>query len=522
MDREEFITIKRWVEGFIKNYLEKASDGDVRENLALKAEHTFRVEENILRISEALGLSEGDIYLARTIALCHDLGRFPQYLQYRTFRDGESVNHGLLSARIVEESGILQGLSEQDRKLLLESIKFHNALNLPMPSGMEGSELKVQEHPISLFAGLIRDADKLDIWRIFSEYFRTPCEKRSEGTVLGLPDTEGLSEEVLSAIREKTIAHLRYVKNQNDFRLLQLSWVFDLNFRESFRILKEKDYLSVIGDIKNPPQELVEALTEIKEFIDKRADSKVYFAGAGPGDPELLTVKARRLLELADVVIYAGSLVNPGILTGLRAELYDSSGMTLEEIIHLMRWAYNRAKLTVRLHSGDPSLYSAINEQIERLKELNIEYEVIPGVSSFQAGAAVLAQELTIPEISQTVILTRLEGRTPVPEKERLRKLAAHNATMVIFLSAGMIDRVQEELLEAYPPQTPFVVIEKATWPEQRILRGRLKDLALTVKRSGIKKTALIYVGDVLKVSEEPAGKESRLYHRDFRHGYRQ
>lgn len=368
---------------------------------------------------------------------------------------------------------------------------------------------------------LIRDADKLDIWRVFSECFRLPPEERPRGAVLELPEDEGVSEEILQAIKEKRMAHLKNVRNQNDFRLLQLSWVFDLNFRESFRILKERDYLSVIGDINGGTAKVKEAVEEVKDYIDYKLHSKVYFIGAGPGDPELLTIKAWRLLSSADVVIYAGSLINHEILKGLKAELYDSAGMSLEEIIEIMRQAYHEARLIVRLHSGDVSIYSAINEQIERLKKLNIDFEIVPGVSSFQAGAAIIAQELTIPEISQTVILTRLEGRTPVPEKERLRDLARHNATMVIFLSAGLIDRVQEELLQAYPEDTPFVVIEKATWPEQRIFRGRLKDLASTLKEAGIKRTALIYVGNILKASEEVVGKESRLYHRDFSHGYR-
>ncbi len=249
--------------------------------------------------------------------------------------------------------------------------------------------------------------------------------------------------------------------------------------------------------------------------------SKVYFIGAGPGDPELITIKGRRLLEAADVVIYAGSLVNPELLKGIRADIHDSSKLALDEIIKIIESAINKNKTVVRLHTGDTSFYSAISEQIERLRKLNIQYEVIPGVSSAAAGAAILGQELTIPEVSQTVILTRLEGRTPVPEKERLRELARHNATMVIFLSAAMIDRVQEELLHGYPEDTPFVVIEKATWHEQRVIRGVLRDLSDKVKAAGIKKTALIYVGDALWASAEPLGRKSRLYSKNFTHGCR-
>lgn len=249
--------------------------------------------------------------------------------------------------------------------------------------------------------------------------------------------------------------------------------------------------------------------------------SKVYFISAGPGDPELITIKGRRLLEEADVVIYAGSLVNPELLKGLKAEIYDSSSLTLDKIIEIIKNATDKNKIVARLHTGDTSFYSAISEQIERLRMLNIPYEVIPGVSSAVAGVALLGQELTIPEISQTVIFTRLEGKTPVPKSERLSDLAKHKATIVIFLSVGMIEKVKDELLQGYEENTPVVVIEKATWPEQKIVRGQLKDLDNLVISAGIKKTALIYVGEVLRASEEFLGKESRLYNKDFKHGYR-
>ncbi|MCG2813049.1 MAG: precorrin-4 C(11)-methyltransferase [Thermodesulfovibrionales bacterium] len=249
--------------------------------------------------------------------------------------------------------------------------------------------------------------------------------------------------------------------------------------------------------------------------------SKVYFIGAGPGDPELITVKGRKLLDNADVVIYAGSLVNAELLKGLNAEIHDSAKMTLNEIVEIIRNAVSAGKTVVRLHTGDTSFYSAISEQIEKLRELNIEYEVIPGVSSAMAGAAILGQELTIPEISQTVIFTRIEGKTPVPETEKLSELARHRATMVIFLSVGMIEEVKSELLQGYSEDTPVVIIEKATWKEQKVVRGQLKDIVRLVKDAGIKKTALIYVGESLRASEKSLGKESKLYHRDFKHGYR-
>jgi len=195
--------------------------------------------------------------------------------------------------------------------------------------------------------------------------------------------------------------------------------------------------------------------------------------------------------------------------------------MTLDEIVDIMGKGANEGLLTVRLHTGDTALYSAISEQIERLQALGIAYEVVPGVSSALAGAAVLGQELTIPEISQTVIFTRLEGRTPVPEPEGLAHLARHRASMVVFLSVSMIDQVVRELREGYGEDTPVVVIEKATWRDQRVIRGTLKDIAAKVASAHVQKTALIYVGDALKASERPTGKESRLYHKDFSHGRR-
>jgi precorrin-4/cobalt-precorrin-4 C11-methyltransferase len=247
----------------------------------------------------------------------------------------------------------------------------------------------------------------------------------------------------------------------------------------------------------------------------------VYFVGAGPGDPDLITLKGRRLLDEADVVIYAGSLVNPTLLRGIKASVYDSASMNLHEIVTVMEESVSQGKMVVRLHTGDTALFSALSEQIEGLKKLCIGCEVVPGVSSAMAGAATLKQELTVPEISQTVIFTRREGKTPVPDNERLPALATHGATMVIFLSAGMIKEVQEELLQGYDEETPFVVIEKASWPEERIVRGPLKHMAEIVAGAGITKTALIYVGPSLQASQLPLDKKSRLYDKDFTHEYR-
>lgn len=247
----------------------------------------------------------------------------------------------------------------------------------------------------------------------------------------------------------------------------------------------------------------------------------VYFIGAGPGDPELITLKGRRLLDTADLVIYAGSLVNPALVEDIQGEVLDSASMNLDDIVDRIGAAVRAGKTAVRLHTGDPSMYGAITEQIDRLHALGITTSIIPGVSSAFAGAAALGQELTIPEVSQTVILTRMEGRTPVPEAEQLRSLAAHKATMVIFLSVGMAEKVQAELLTSYPPDTPVAVVEKASWPGQRIIRGALQNLAGLIADAEIKKTALIYVGEALRASEQPLGKESKLYDKNFAHEYR-
>jgi precorrin-4/cobalt-precorrin-4 C11-methyltransferase len=249
--------------------------------------------------------------------------------------------------------------------------------------------------------------------------------------------------------------------------------------------------------------------------------ARVYFIGAGPGDPELITLKGKRLLESADVVIYAGSLVNRALLEGLKAEIYDSASMNLDEVIQVIQKTVGEGKDVARLHTGDPALYGAITEQIEKLNTLGIEYEIVPGVSSGLAGAAAIGQELTIPEISQTVIFTRMAGRTPVPKSESIGRLASHRSTMVIFLSAGMIDQLQAELLKEYPGTTPAVVVQRATWPDQKIIRGTLNDIVQKAKEAGISKTALIYIGEALKASEGALGKTSLLYDKKFSHEFR-
>ena len=245
----------------------------------------------------------------------------------------------------------------------------------------------------------------------------------------------------------------------------------------------------------------------------------VIFLGAGPGDPDLITVKGRRLLDEADVIVYAGSLVNPALLEGVGAEIHDSAGMDLDRIMAIMVAAARAGKKVVRLHTGDPAIYGAIHEQMRWLDRENIAYEVIPGVSSALAAAAAIGAELTVPELTQTVIFTRQAGRTPVPERESLRNLAAIRASMCIFLSVSMMEQVVTELTAGgYSPATPVAVVEKATWPEERIVRGTLADIAGQVRNSAIRKTAMILVGPALGADDEAA---SKLYDAGFSHEYR-
>jgi len=245
----------------------------------------------------------------------------------------------------------------------------------------------------------------------------------------------------------------------------------------------------------------------------------VYFIGAGPGDPELITVKGKKRIEEADIIIYAGSLVNNELLKYSKAgiEIYDSAGMTLEEVLGVMEKGAACGKNIARVHTGDPSIFGAIREQMDALDRLHIKYEIIPGVSSFVAAAAALKKEYTLPGVSQTIILTRMEGRTEVPSGEKIRALAAHKATMVVFLSIGMLDKLVEELKAGYGDKTPAAVVYKASWPEQKIVRGTLEDIAGKAGKEGISKTALVVVGDFLGDEYE----FSKLYDKSFSHEYR-
>ncbi|MDY2670861.1 MAG: cobalt-precorrin-5B (C(1))-methyltransferase CbiD [Anaerovoracaceae bacterium] len=263
---------------------------------------------------------------------------------------------------------------------------------------------------------------------------------------------------------------------------------------------------------------------DIAEEIMKLSMSRVYFVGAGSGAPDLITVRGMKLLEEADVVIYAGSLVNPELLDYARkavdaGEVYNSAELHLEQIIDIIKDAAAQGKKIVRLHTGDPSIYGAIREQMDQLDKLGITYEVCPGVSSFSAAAAALNAEYTLPGVSQTVILTRMEGRTPVPENEKIRLLAAHGASMAIFLSASMTDSLQQELLESggYTEDTPCAIVYKASWPEEKKIVTTLGNLAQAAEAEGITKTALILVGGFLGSEHEL----SKLYDKDFHTEFR-
>jgi len=246
----------------------------------------------------------------------------------------------------------------------------------------------------------------------------------------------------------------------------------------------------------------------------------VAFVGAGPGDPELITVKGQRLLGSAEIVIYAGSLINRQIVDGLGCQLYNSAGMNLDEIIEVIETGWRKGKKIVRLHTGDPSIFGAIQEQMVRLKVLGIDFFLVPGVSSAFGTAAALQAELTLPEIAQTVIITRQAGRTPVPDLEQIRLLASHQTTMLIFLSVSMIEKVVEELEKGgYPLTTPVVVVEKATWDDEQIVRGTLETIVHAVHQADIRKTAIICVGRVF--AQDQLVIESKLYDKYFSHGTR-
>ena len=245
------------------------------------------------------------------------------------------------------------------------------------------------------------------------------------------------------------------------------------------------------------------------------------FVGAGPGAADLITVRGKKLLEEADVIVYAGSLVNPELLQFAKAdaEIFNSAHMTLEQVTEIMLKADSCGKRVVRLHTGEPSIYGAVREQMDLLEEHGVDYCSCPGVSACFGAAASMNLEYTLPGVSQSLIITRMEGRTPVPEREKIEDLASHHTSMAIYLSAGMLEALQEKLLAGgYSPNTPAAIVYKATWPEEKIYRCSVGSLAETGKKNGILKTAIVLVGDAVDPAEFA---RSKLYDPEFSHGCR-
>ncbi|MEW6044436.1 MAG: precorrin-4 C(11)-methyltransferase [Thermoproteota archaeon] len=248
--------------------------------------------------------------------------------------------------------------------------------------------------------------------------------------------------------------------------------------------------------------------------------SKVYFVGCGPGDPDLITVKAKKLLTKADVVVYSGSLIPQQILQMCKkAKLHDASGLVREEIFEILKSNAQKDKLVIRLHDGDPAIYGALREQTDNLQKEGVECEVVPGVTSFLASSAALGLQLTLPGVTQTIIITRAEKRTKVPEQERIAELAKHKSTMIFYLSVHLLsDIVKEALKGGYPTSTPVAVVYKASWPDQKVITGTLEDIVKKVWAEKITRTAIVIIGDVI----QPKSYEySKLYDKTFSHGYR-
>ena len=248
----------------------------------------------------------------------------------------------------------------------------------------------------------------------------------------------------------------------------------------------------------------------------------VYFVGSGPGDPELITIKAKKLVEIADVIIYSGSLLNPSILEYAKKEasLYDAAKLDRNEIYGILRDSTKEGKLAIRFHDGDPGIFSTIREQIDKLERDEINCEVVPGITSLLGAAASMNLELTLPGITQTIIITRAEFRTPVPDREKISELSKHGATMAFYLSVHLLDKVIEELLKGgvYNNETPVAIVYKATWKEEKILKGTIETISKKVREERIVKTALIVVGDVISPKKY---EFSKVYDSQFTHGFR-
>ena len=247
---------------------------------------------------------------------------------------------------------------------------------------------------------------------------------------------------------------------------------------------------------------------------------RVFFVGCGPGDPDLITVKAKKLIQKADTVVYSGSLIPDEIIQMCKkAELHDASGLVREEILELLRGNATRDKLVVRLHDGDPSIYGAIREQIDELHKRGVESVVVPGITALLASAAALRIQLTLPGVTQTIIMTRAESRTKVPKREQIAELARHGSTMAFYLSVHLLPKISEQAIRGgYKASTPAAVVYRASWPDQKVVTGTLRDIADKVRAENITKTAMVIIGDAVK----PASYEySRLYDKEFSHGYR-
>ena len=261
MTSNDLAFFKKWFSEYCSSFY--SPDPGDQKNISLKEEHTFRVCRNTSEITEGLSLNDNRKMLAETVALFHDIGRFPQYAEYKTFRDSVSVNHGLLGAQTIVEKGVLQNLSEEEQEIIIQSVTFHNAFSVP----------KKEKEEIVFFLRLIRDADKLDIWRVFLEYYEGPEESRASAVCLGLPDLPGYSEDVLSRIYHKEIISLANIRSLNDFKLLQLSWIFDLNFRPSFVLLAQRDYIRKIARCLPGTEQMKRALAFLTEYVRMKTSS---------------------------------------------------------------------------------------------------------------------------------------------------------------------------------------------------------------------------------------------------------
>lgn len=262
MTHDDLISFKKWFSDYCSSFY--SSDAGDQKNISLKEEHTFRVCQNMGAITEGLSLNDNREMLAEAIALFHDVGRFPQYAKYKTFRDSISVNHGLLGAQTIVDKGVLRNLSEEEQDIIIQAVTFHNAFSVP----------KKENEEIVFFIKLIRDADKLDIWRVFLEYYEGPEESRASAVGLGLPDLPGYSEDILSRIYHKEIISLSNIRSLNDFKLLQLSWIFDLNFRPSFALLAQRDYIRRIAGCLPHTEEMNRAVSFLTEYTGMKTSPR--------------------------------------------------------------------------------------------------------------------------------------------------------------------------------------------------------------------------------------------------------